>query len=418
VVQRTDDALLVVPAVDADVAERTAEMLRFCGTTEGNPGARRIRHLAWMITDAEPGEVPSFAFVVASGETSRVMVHGEVTVGVEGQLPLSFSGTESVAWVERVIPAGFDTLTIQGSPESLAPHPLDAVLDLVVGTVPGCGVTARRAPSAQRPSSLAPERPAEAPARLMARPSQTSPAAPQTSSARPTPASAPPTPVSAGTARAGTPSPAPAAPEGATVIRATAHVRHVPLSQRAADPGRPARPPLPIGPGSSTAETSPQADRVQVQGVMCRCGQFNDPDAGRCSACNTPIDRGGRLETRPRPPLGILITDDGRVCTVTGDLVIGREPEQAPDVRAKRARPLVLQDAEHSTSRVHAHLRVSGWKVLVSDGGSANGTFISRAGPAGPWTAVLREPGTPLGPGDRVRLGKRQLLFDRYHEAL
>ena len=53
--------------------------------------------------------------------------------------------------------------------------------------------------------------------------------------------------------------------------------------------------------------------------------------------------------------------------------------------------------------------------VLLKDSGSANGTFLSRGGAAGPWTVVPREPGTPLRPGDRVRLGKRQLLFDRYH---
>ena len=77
----------------------------------------------------------------------------------------------------------------------------------------------------------------------------------------------------------------------------------------------------------------------------------------------------------------------------------------------------MLRDAEHSTSRVHARLRLSGWDVLVADSGSANGTQVSRSGPTGPWEAVYREPGTPLHPGDRVRLGKRQLLFDRVQHA-
>jgi pSer/pThr/pTyr-binding forkhead associated (FHA) protein len=111
----------------------------------------------------------------------------------------------------------------------------------------------------------------------------------------------------------------------------------------------------------------------------------------------------------------VLVTDEGAVYTVSTDYVIGRDPEHAPDVVAGRARALVLQDAENSTSRVHARLHLAGWEVLVTDSGSANGTFVSSGGPAGPWTAVHREPGTPLRPGDRIRLGKRQLLLDRYH---
>jgi pSer/pThr/pTyr-binding forkhead associated (FHA) protein len=120
----------------------------------------------------------------------------------------------------------------------------------------------------------------------------------------------------------------------------------------------------------------------------------------------------------PRPPSGILVTDGGTIYTVTGDFVIGREPEGAPDVLAGRARPLPLRDTARSTSRVHARLTVRGWKVLLSDNGSANGTFLSRHGAAGPWLPVTQQAPVALEHGDRVRLGKRQLLFDTWRETV
>ena len=81
------------------------------------------------------------------------------------------------------------------------------------------------------------------------------------------------------------------------------------------------------------------------------------------------------------------------------------------------AAPLVLRDEEHSTSRVHARLTLSGWTVRVSDGRLGQRDLREQEfGPAGPWAPVDTGTGTRLYPGDRVRVGHRQLLFDCYHE--
>jgi pSer/pThr/pTyr-binding forkhead associated (FHA) protein len=116
--------------------------------------------------------------------------------------------------------------------------------------------------------------------------------------------------------------------------------------------------------------------------------------------------------------LGILVTDGGTIYTVTGDVVIGREAASAPDVLAGSAFPLLLRDEVRSTSRVHARLTVRGWKVLLSDNASANGTFVSRHGAAGPWLPVPPQTPLPLVHGDRLRLGRRQLLYDTWREAV
>lgn len=155
-----------------------------------------------------------------------------------------------------------------------------------------------------------------------------------------------------------------------------------------------------------------------VEGVVCRAGHFGDPEETSCRTCGAARESGAERVTQPRPPLGVLVTDEGSVFTLTGDYVLGRDPGRAPAVLSGAAAPLVLRDEEHSTSRVHARLTLSGWTVRVSDGGSANGTFVSRSGPAGPWTPVDTGTGTRLYPGDRVRVGHRQLLFDCYHEPL
>jgi hypothetical protein len=171
-----------------------------------------------------------------------------------------------------------------------------------------------------------------------------------------------------------------------------------------------------VADAESTAQ--PLVPVEMVEGVLCTGGHLNRPGSTSCTLCGTPLDDARERVVQPRPPLGVLVTDTGAVYTLLGDYVIGRDPQQSPDVQAGRALPLPLRDAEHSTSRVHAHIRVSGWDVLVSDGASANGTFISRDGASGPWTPVPREPGTALQPGDRVKVGNRQLLFDRYQQPL
>ena len=250
-------------------------------------------------------------------------------------------------------------------------------------------------------------------------PEALSAAVPETVPEGPTEASpaAVPTPARA---RAPEAPPVPAVTTSQTVLRPAAPFRSVRLGARQRrDPTSGRRPPLPVGTGLSGTPAPPRPGEVEmVEGVRCRNSHFNDPEAATCAACGVPLDTGAGRHQEPRPPLGVLVTDDGSVFTVTGDYVIGRDPGRAAAVLTGQARPLVLQDEEHSTSRVHARLCLSGWKVMVSDGGSANGTFVSRSGPAGPWTPVPAEPGERLYPGDRVRIGKRQLLFDCYHEPL
>jgi hypothetical protein len=388
VVDRHDDAVLVLPSVSPAQRDRALELLSVHQRGPDPTGRRRIRYAAWVLTEAEPEEVPDFALLLRVGWALLVLVNGDVTVSVDGPDPSILNAAESLTWLERRFEAPYDAVTVTG-PGGAAGCAGAVPFDLREGTVPGAGVTLRT--SAHRPGT-----PGLQPSREAA------------------------TPREAATARAPERLPEPAATTSQTVLRSAAPFRSVRLgARRRQDPTSGRRPPLPVGTALSGTPAPPRPGDVEmVEGVSCRNAHFNDPEAATCAACGVPLEGSAGRHQEPRPPLGVLVTDDGSVFTVTGDYVIGRDPGRAAAVLTGKARPLVLRDEEHSTSRVHARLTLSGWKVMVSDGGSANGTFVSRSGPAGPWTPVPAEPGERLHPGDRVRIGKRQLLFDCYHEPL
>ena len=450
VVHRGPDVLLVVPTVTEGLTAVAGELIALCALTPDPTGRRRFRQAARLLADAEPEDVPGFVLMIATDDHLAVLAHGAVTVSVTGAQDVSFSAAEALSWVERTIDRSFETLTVEGTPANVegAPAPLSLPamapltgalrlpLDLLAGTVPGGGATVRSRAPGRPPAKQGPEPakrgaapPEQEVARVLERPAYlpahgASVASARTGSTgtaavRAAPEPGQPAPDHARASVAGsvegtTQGSAEGSTEGRTVMRPTVAVKRVSLRPQDRVGARVRRAPLPRGAAAAPSPAS-GGPVVLIEGVTCPSGHLNEPESATCGPCGARIDAAAPRVTRARPPLGVLVTDDGAVYTVTGDYVIGREPEQAPDVKAGTARALVLQDGEHSTSRVHARLELSGWSVLLKDSGSANGTFLSRGGAAGPWTVVPREPGTPLRPGDRVRLGKRQLLFDRYH---
>jgi hypothetical protein len=181
------------------------------------------------------------------------------------------------------------------------------------------------------------------------------------------------------------------------------------------------RPPLPVGGRSdmSEAETQIGDDNAlpQVQGITCGRGHFNDPSALYCVNCGISLaQRTHEYVWGPRPPLGVLVFDDGATYTVDGDYVLGRQPDRDDSVRAGRARPLMVTDDEGAVSRVHADIKLSGWEVTIADRGSANGTYIAPAGST-IWTPLEPRQAAALVPGTRVQVGRRTFVFDSHHKV-
>ncbi|MDQ1662080.1 MAG: hypothetical protein QOJ68_2060 [Blastococcus sp.] len=381
VVDRRGNTLLVVPVLRADQLEGARALIELC--RRGQTGSPVPLDAVQALLDRHsPGEMPGFALLVRTGAALRVLSSGPVRVLVDGRAPAQAGADEGRRPAEHVLADdGWHevTVTADGGPaaaETALPGLADALpLDLAGGTVPGAGVTLLAVPAVRAPEALGADAQAAAGPVTTLRP----------------------------------------AVQFRTVLLGEC-VARIPGGRSARPPGRA---PLPIaGAGSEgLADTAPRAD-VLVEGVLCAAGHFTDPGLPACPMCGSPRHPDDRTVTRPRPPLGILVTDGGTIYTVTGDVVIGREAASAPDVLAGSAFPLLLRDEVRSTSRVHARLTVRGWKVLLSDNASANGTFVSRHGAAGPWLPVPPQTPLPLVHGDRLRLGRRQLLYDTWREAV
>ena len=156
---------------------------------------------------------------------------------------------------------------------------------------------------------------------------------------------------------------------------------------------------------------------AQVQGIVCSRGHFNDPTSRFCALCGiSMVQQTHHLVTGLRPPLGVVVLDDGSVFALTKDYVVGRDPEQDPAILSGRAVPLMLDDPDLALSRVHARILLDGWEVRVEDAHSANGTFVART-PDAAWTRL--EPGLPttITPGTRLTMGGRTLVFESHQNS-
>jgi hypothetical protein len=172
----------------------------------------------------------------------------------------------------------------------------------------------------------------------------------------------------------------------------------------------PAREPLPV-----EEEPLPAgAGQAQVKGVFCKRGHFNDPMVHFCTVCGiNMVQQTPALVDGPRPPLGVLVFDDGSVYQLEQDYVLGRQPEGAAEVVAGTARPLRLEDSGGTVSRAHALISLEGWTVRLSDHGSANGTYIAM--PHSPdWQPVPPNGRVVLTPGTTIKLGNRTLKYESH----
>jgi hypothetical protein len=180
----------------------------------------------------------------------------------------------------------------------------------------------------------------------------------------------------------------------------------------------PPREPLPM-PGEELAAGAPAAEpedeRPQVKGILCKNGHLNDPRAGFCALCGIrTTQQTAVLVEGSRPPLGLLVFDDGATVSLDMDYVLGREPETDERVAAGQLRPLPVLDNTGGVSRHHAEIRLEGWDVLLVDTGSANGTLVAPRGAPG-WSSLVPNQPVRLTPGMAVRMGGRQFAFESPH---
>ena len=153
-------------------------------------------------------------------------------------------------------------------------------------------------------------------------------------------------------------------------------------------------------------------EEIVVQGVLCSRGHFNDPRSRFCSSCGISMVQNTQVLTRgPRPPLGVMVFEDGATFSLAQDYVVGREPHANDLVRDGLALPLAVDDPERSISRSHAELRLVDWDVHLINLSVTNGSFVWDEVQQ-QWIPIPTGQSVVLTPGMRVALGRRSAVFE------
>jgi hypothetical protein len=155
------------------------------------------------------------------------------------------------------------------------------------------------------------------------------------------------------------------------------------------------------------------ADQAVVDGVLCARNHFNDPNVQYCRQCGIAmVQLTQRIQKGPRPPLGVLLLDDGTGFTLDKDYVVGREPVLDGDVAAGRARPLRIPDPGGTVSRLHLRISLIGWEIEVRDINSSNGSVVYF--PDGHEQRLVDGGSAIIPPGTKVTVGHRSLEYQSY----
>jgi len=464
VVVRLPGVLIVARAGRPQTAETARRLLDLCAEVAAEPGdsastgRRLVRRVAGLLAAADPEQVPDFTLLTAVGDRIAALVHGAMDVAVAGSSPLTLSGIDSATWVDRLLPDGLThlhvaptgSLGMNGAPDDeaeLTGTGFGFPLDLRIGAVPGVGASllpSRDAPPPIPRSAtedlLAGYGPPREPATAAERIPVPVERIPEQQSIAP-PALAPLLTKEEQAHRAQSGSEPTQAADFDELEELdqfdqfdqdapTELARQVPSPNGHADPRvhgelteEDESEALTQLPGQTFTVSDliddddaptmlPNSDQAQVEGVLCPNGHFNHPQAPYCAQCGTSLSSTESQSVwRPRPPIGVLVFDDGQTIPVDIDLVIGRQPDRDDAVRAGNARPLPVEDGESAVSRVHAVITLDGWDAVITDRGSANGTYIAPP-EATVWTALEPHQPAPLTSGTRVQVGKRTFVFN------
>ncbi|MDO9494819.1 MAG: FHA domain-containing protein [Nocardioides sp.] len=372
------DPVAVAPLLDQ------AQMV----AANGGDGRQLVRGFALQLS-AGSGDEPAFAALAPHGEGLAVIVSGAATVTVGSE---TITGVGSLSWVERLVPWPIDQVVATVDP---AGTPMSGLFDLRAGVIPagGFSVSVEVTPAMAMSEVVAEPTPAPEPM----------PPAPPTPepTPEPTPPPPPPAPVE--------PPPPGDRPLPKQEPDVVAHFDSVKLSDLDDDDV-----PTPLPLVTDQRDAQPEGARVEVRGVFCKNRHFNDPRVLFCAVCGinmvhqTPV-----LVNGERPPLGVIVLDDGAVFQLDTDYLLGRDPDTDDRVRQGECRGIPIIDASHMVSRVHARLELRGWDVVLIDNTSTNGTFVNSP-KAVEWRRMASGGEEVLTPGTRVRIGHRTLAFNTH----
>ncbi|WP_330252321.1 FHA domain-containing protein [Nocardia sp. NBC_00565] len=388
----TADAPAVVALESlAEIAREAAEQ-----HPEG-PGALVARQATrWLMKDAEqisPGEPIDFG-ILSAAETGGVAIflHGAVTAVLAGDGTLEhYRGSDAAFTVDRVatVPARAVALLVDDPNGRIPELPTKRGIGWLVEGIAQAGGAivwsdAVRASSVPAPPEAAHQPPPPPTARIDTGPTQ-----------RPAPVPHP-TETRASTAMLDSVQ----EQEPADLHQASTQTGGTNPAPRA-DPDLQRR-------LEATAKAT--ALTVRVMGFKCARAHPSDPRSAFCTVCGMPVDQTQQLIEVVRPPLGMLVLDDGMTYMLAADAVLGRDPEHSEQARRGLV-PLKVEDSSGGMSRAHAEVLLVNWDVSLVDRGSTNGTRTRLPGYRD-WIRIPPNQPMVLVPGTEVMIGNRVLRFE------
>lgn len=155
-------------------------------------------------------------------------------------------------------------------------------------------------------------------------------------------------------------------------------------------PPMPAPPPAPHPPhdmatrvrNTPTPTPVPPAGGPTVWAVYCPQGHASPPYSPTCRICRLTLPPHQQPVSVPRPALGQLKLDDGRIVVLDRGAVFGRSPraDASGNTGAGGVPPHLVKVMLPDISRLHTEVRLEEWQVLVRDLGSANGSYLTLPG--------------------------------------
>lgn len=178
----------------------------------------------------------------------------------------------------------------------------------------------------------------------------------------------------------------------------------------AVPPGPPPPPPAPLPRHAAPPGPEPvlradlSSDLSSESSVITSVPGFGSSWVG-ATAADESLDH-TRLRVAPQEPGSgwIAELDDGRTQTLTGKLILGRDPSARPE--DGDAIPIEVDDESLSVSKTHLLLEVGPVGVQVTDRHSTNGVVVVTAGVELPCVPGVA---TPVPDGSTVRFGDRAL---------
>ncbi|MEU7631941.1 FHA domain-containing protein [Nocardia sp. NPDC049220] len=408
--------------------ESLAELVReaIAQKPEG-PGATVARQATrWLMKHAEqisPGEPIDFGILcTAENGGVAIFLHGAVTAVLADDTEVArYRGSTAAFTVDRVaeVPARAAALFVDDARGRIPNLPPERGIGrLVEGIAPAGGAivwfdAARTRPPATGRASGPGETPrrTEMPPLPTARIERKSSAESDTGQlldSRRTPEPREPSGPAPG------PEPPPPHPSAASTAMLDAEAeqqaidpRHAPTQLRGTNPAPQPDPDLQRRLEATARAT---ALTVRVLGFKCARAHPSDPRAAFCTVCGMPVDQTQPLIEVVRPPLGMLILDDGTSYLLAADAVLGRDPEHSAAAESGLV-PLRVDDASGGMSRAHAEIRLVNWDVSVVDRGSTNGTRTRLPGYRD-WIRLAPHQSMALIPGTEIMLGNRVLRFE------